>query len=91
MPTIRPVSDLQAKTEELLHICAHEEQPIFLTKSGYGKFVMMSQDYFERMQAMTRLYSKLDEAQKLADVGDKGISHKEMARRMRARPRKQAQ
>lgn len=91
MPTIRPVTDLQTKTEELLQICAREQQPVFLTKNGHGKFVMMSQDYFERMQAMTRLYSKLDEAQKLAEAGDKGISHKEMARRMRARLRKRDQ
>lgn len=87
MPTIRPISDLQTKTEELLQICAREEQPVFLTKNGHCKFVMMSQDYFERMQAMTRLYSKLDEAQKFSDAGDKGISHKEMAQRMIARLR----
>lgn len=91
MPTIRPISDLQAKPEEILKICAREEQPVFLTKNGHGKYVMMSQDYFERMQAMSRLYSKLEEAQKFSQAGAKGISHKEMVRRMRARLRKRAQ
>jgi hypothetical protein len=51
----------------------------------------MSQEYFERMQAMTRLYAKLDEAEKLSEAGDKGISHKEMMRRVRARLKRKAQ
>jgi prevent-host-death family protein len=85
MPTIRPLSDLRTNTDEILNLCLREEQPVFLTKNGHGKLVVMSQNYFEKMQAMTRLYAKLDEAQKSADAGDKGISHKEMMRRARAR------
>jgi predicted nucleotidyltransferase len=34
---------------------------------------------------MARLYAKLDEAEKLSEAGDKGISQKEMIRRVRAR------
>jgi predicted nucleotidyltransferase len=36
-------------------------------------------------KSMVRLYAKLDEAEKLSAAGDKGISHKEMMRRVRAR------
>jgi len=43
-----------------------------------------------RQKLMTRLYDKLDEAQKLTDAGDKGISHKEMMRRVRARLKRRA-
>jgi len=46
---------------------------------------MMSQEYFEKMQAMSRLYSKLDEAQSSVDAGDKEIPHTEMMRRAGAR------
>jgi predicted nucleotidyltransferase len=35
--------------------------------------------------SMAQLYAKLDEAEKLSAAGDKGISHKEMMRRARAR------
>ncbi len=91
MPTIRPIADLQTHTDEILKFCLKEEQPIFLTKNGHGRLVVMSQDYFEKMQAMMRLYAKLDEAEKLAEAGDKGISHKEMMRRARARLKKKTQ
>jgi prevent-host-death family protein len=90
MPTIRPLSDLQTHTDEILKICLREEQPVFLTKNGHGRIVVMSQNYFEKMQAMARLYAKLDEAEKLAEAGDKGISHKEMMRRVRARLKRKA-
>ncbi len=91
MPTIRPLSDLQNRTDEILKICLREEEPVFLTKNGHGRLVLMSQEYFERMQAMTRLYAKLDEAEKLSAAGDKGISHKEMMRRVRARLKRKTQ
>jgi len=44
-----------------------------------------------RQKLMTRLYDKLDEAQKLAAAGDKGISPKEMMRRVRARLKRKVQ
>jgi len=91
MPTIRPLSDLQNRTNEILNICLRQEEPVFLTKNGHGRLVVMSQDYFEKMQAMSRLYAKLDEAEKLSEAGDKGISHKEMMRRVRARLKRKTQ
>jgi prevent-host-death family protein len=91
MPTIRPLSDLQNYTNEILKICLREDEPVFLTKNGHGRLVVMSQNYFEKMQAMTRLYAKLDDAEKLSEAGDKGISHKEMMRRVRARLKRKAQ
>jgi hypothetical protein len=39
---------------------------------------------------MARLYAKLDKAEKLSEAGDKGISHKEMMRRARARLKKKS-
>lgn len=91
MSTIRPFTDLQTHADEILKFCLREEQPIFLTKNGHGRLVVMSQDYFEKMQAMTRLYAKLDEAEKSAEAGDRGISHKEMMRRVRARIKRKTQ
>lgn len=85
MPSIRPLSDLNTRTNEILKICLQEEQPVFLTKNGHGKLVVMSQEYFERLQSMVRLYAKLDEAEKKSAAGDKGISHKQMMRKARAR------
>ncbi len=88
MPSIRPLRDLSTHTSEILKICLQEEQPVFFTKNGHGKLVVMSQQYFEKMQAMNRLYAKLEEAENAVASGDKGISHKEMMRRARARIKK---
>ena len=90
MPTIRPITDFQTHADEILKFCLKEEQPIFLTKNGHGRLVVMSQDYFEKMQAMMRLYARLDEAEKLSEAGDRGISHKKMMRRERARLKRKA-
>ena len=90
MPSIRPLSDLHTHTNEILKTCLQEEQPVFLTKNRHGKLVVMSQQYFEKMQAMSRLYAKLEEAEKASEAGDKGIALKEMMRRARARLKKQA-
>jgi len=88
MPIIRPLSYLHENPDEIFRMCVKEEQPVYLTKNGQGKLVVMSQEYFEKMQAMSRLYSKLEEAQSSADTGDKGISHTEMMRRARAHLKK---
>lgn len=85
MPTIRPITDLKKHASEIFRTCLQDEQPVFLTKNGHGKLVVMSQGYFDRMQAMMRLYTKLEEARKLSEAGDQGVSHKEMMRRARAR------
>jgi len=85
MPIIRPLSYMHENPDEIIKICVKDEQPVYLTKNGHGKLMVMSQEYFEKMRAMSRLYSKLDEAQSSADAGDKGISHKQMMRRARVR------
>lgn len=56
-----------------------------MKKNEHGKLVVTSQNNFEKMQAMLRLYSMLDVVQKSAEIGDKGISHAQMMRRARAR------
>lgn len=40
---------------------------------------------------MAQFYAKLDKVEKLSAAGDKGISHKEMMRRVRARLKRKAQ
>src|SRR5262245_32577327 len=58
MQTIRPITDLKKHAEEIFKTCLQDEQPVFLTKNGHGKRVIMSEGYFDKMQAMMRLYAK---------------------------------
>ncbi|MDZ7361268.1 MAG: type II toxin-antitoxin system Phd/YefM family antitoxin [candidate division KSB1 bacterium] len=85
MPIIRPLSEFQTRTEELLKSCQEHDQPIFLTENGYGSVVLMSQTVFDRMQFKTNLFKKLDEAKQSIASGDKGITRAELRRRAKAK------
>lgn len=42
MMTIRPVSDLRNKFPEIEEAVLQDNEPVFLTKNGYGTMVLMS-------------------------------------------------
>jgi len=44
---IVPMRDLK-NTVEIEKRCAEENGPVFVTKNGYGRLVVMDIDYFER-------------------------------------------
>lgn len=62
MPQIRPISDLR-NTTEISKLCHAKQEPIFITKNGYGDMVIMSIETYERELARAELYSKLAEAE----------------------------
>jgi len=84
MPLIRPVSDLRNRANEISDLCHSEDQPIFITKKGKGDLVVMSQAHYERLQSLLDLYQKLGEAESLDAAGEKGITHRDLIRRLRA-------
>ena len=61
MPNILPVSDLR-NYNEVLKNCKVGE-PVFLTKNGRGKFVVMDIEDYEREKAEKKLLMKLQEAE----------------------------
>ena len=61
MPNILPVSDLR-NYNEVLKNCQVGE-PVFLTKNGRGKFVVMDIEDYEREKAEKKLLLKLQEAE----------------------------
>lgn len=49
---IVPMRDLK-NTVEIERKCAEEDGPVFVTKNGYGRLVVMDIDYYEKtMQSM---------------------------------------
>ena len=44
---IVPMRDLK-NTVEIERICAESNEPVFVTKNGYGRLVVMDIDYYER-------------------------------------------
>ena len=44
---IIPMRDLK-NTVEVEHLCSEENGPVFVTKNGYGRLVVMDIDYYGR-------------------------------------------
>ncbi len=63
MPQIIPIRDLK-KTSEISQMCHASNEPIFITKNGYGDMVIMSLKMYEEKMFMLDVYSKLAEAKK---------------------------
>ena len=68
MPQIRPITDLR-NTNEISEFCHAHDEPIFITKNGYGDLVVMSLETYERQIALAELYKKLAVAEKQMEDG----------------------
>lgn len=62
MPEIRPIKDLR-NTTEISELCHSLDEPVFITKNGYGDLVVMSMETYERKMARLYVYEKLAEAE----------------------------
>lgn len=68
MPNIKPVSDLR-NYNNVLRSC-QDGAPVFLTKNGRGRYVLMDIQEYEKQQAVIKLLSKLSEAEDAIKTGD---------------------
>lgn len=83
MLNIRPVSDLRNKFPEIESTVLQNNEPVFLTKNGYGTMVLMS---IEQYSAMTEaLELKLDEADAAAAENPTRYTGEEVFSRARRR------
>jgi PHD/YefM family antitoxin component YafN of YafNO toxin-antitoxin module len=57
MPIIKPVSDLRNYTEVLRDIAIGS--PVYLTKNGRGRYVILDMEDYEKTEAGIRLMSEL--------------------------------
>lgn len=76
MPNIKPVSDLRSYSEVLKDIEIGE--PVFLTKNGRGKYVILDIKEYQKSQATIKLLSKLMEAEKAIVTGEEWLSEDEI-------------
>lgn len=80
MPSIKPISDLR-NYNEVLRDCQNGE-PVFLTKNGRGKYVLIDIQEYEKQQAILQLLSKLLEAESAIKTGDEWQSLDDLKRSM---------
>lgn len=72
MPNIKPVSDLR-NYNEVLKNCMNGD-PIFLTKNGHGRYVILDIEEYEKQQATIKLLSKLNEAEDAIKTGSEWLT-----------------
>ena len=48
MPVIKPITDLR-NTNETSELCHKQQQPVFITKNGYGDLVVMSMETYDEL------------------------------------------
>ena len=76
MTCILPVSDLR-NYNEVLKNC-REGEPVYLTKNGRGRFVVLDIADYERDQAEKKLLKKLQEAEDAVKDGEGWLSLDEL-------------
>ena len=58
MPNIKPVSDLRNYAEVLKGISS--DSPVYLTKNGRGRYVILDMDDYEKKEAIINLMMELE-------------------------------
>ena len=68
MPQIIPIKELK-NTSEISDLCHKTDEPIYVTKNGYGDMVLMSMENYERMVRMAKIYEELEESERQVEAG----------------------
>ena len=82
MPKIRPIKDLR-NTTEISDLCHQIQEPIFITKNGYGDLVVMSMETYEISLGRLDLYQKLAEAEAEIKNGTELLDGEEVFKTLR--------
>lgn len=82
MPNIKPISDLRNYTEVLHDVAA--DAPVFLTKNGRGRYVIMDIQDYEKTQATLRLMHELAKGRRSGET-EGWLSPEDMRAHFRAK------
>ncbi len=68
MPQIIPIKDLK-NTSEISDMCHKSEEPIYITKNGYGDMVIMSMESYERTMRRLSVYRDIELSEQQIESG----------------------
>lgn len=68
MPQIIPIKDLK-KTSEISEMCHNTNEPVFITKNGYGDMVIMSMEAYEETMKKLDIYRNCKSQYKNVGLG----------------------
>lgn len=63
MPQIIPIKELK-NTAEISDMCHRTDEPIYITKNGYGDMVIMSMENYENVMRQLAVYGDIDISEK---------------------------
>ena len=63
MPVIKPITDLR-NTNEISELCHKQQQPVFITKNGYGDLVVMSMETYDELLSTNHIDKAIFEAER---------------------------
>jgi prevent-host-death family protein len=58
MPHIIPIKELK-NTSEISNLCHETDEPVYVTKNGYGDMVIMSLETYESVSSKLKMYQSL--------------------------------
>lgn len=82
MLEIRPIAELR-NTSKISDICHETDEPVFITKNGYGDLVIMSMETYESRLALAEVYRRLGEAEKQIADGVPLLDGEQVFKRLR--------
>ena len=68
MPKIIPIKDLK-NTSQISEMCHVSEEPIYISKNGYGDMVIMSVELYEMTMKRLNIYHQLELSENQIDTG----------------------
>lgn len=68
MPQIIPIKDLK-NTSEISDMCHKADEPIYITKNGYGDMVIMSMEIYEDTMRRLSMYQDIEISEKQIENG----------------------
>lgn len=68
MPQIIPIKDLK-NTSEISDMCHKAQEPIYITKNGYGDMVIMSMEIYESTMRQLSVYRNIEISEKQIEEG----------------------
>ena len=73
---IKPISDLRNYNNVLRECVANS--PVYLTKNGRGRYVLVDIDEYQRTQAEIALFARIAEAEMRVQNGEKALTIDEL-------------
>ena len=78
MPKIIPIKDLK-NTSDISEMCHLSDEPIYVTKNGYGDMVIMSMESYESQMKRIKMYEDIETSEAQIKEGKVEDARKSLA------------